>query len=337
MGFFYPSNNVYMGGKIQNIDRKYEKGKNIMYESPLLSPTTDFIFKRIFGNEEGKVGLISLLNAILNGDPVVKDLKFLNTEPPKDELYTKASRLDVEVTTDNDTVVNVEMQCVDTGDLDSRSITYASKLVGQYTEQSAIYDDPKVISIWIVKDKLTHGTIAKRLHPIEDAVMYYRPTTLNGEYKELFDKMRVIFVQLSKFKEKRIAEEVSKIMQEWAQFFIDKPENVHSNDKGMEKAKYIWNKVSGDKVVKDQIKAIEKYEMDKRSELTIAMREGEKKGIEKGLKEGEKKGREKGLKEGEKKKEKELALNMKSKGFTNDMIADCLNISIDELNILLGI
>ena len=51
----------------------------MMYESPLLSPTTDFIFKRIFGNEEGKVGLISLLNAILNGDPVVRYVKFLNT------------------------------------------------------------------------------------------------------------------------------------------------------------------------------------------------------------------------------------------------------------------
>ena len=68
-----------------------------MEEFSLLKPTTDFIFKRIFGNEEGKVALISLLNAILNGDPIVKDVKFLNIEIPKEEIYSKASRLDVEV------------------------------------------------------------------------------------------------------------------------------------------------------------------------------------------------------------------------------------------------
>ena len=50
-------------------------------------------------------------------------------------------------------------------------------------------------------------------------------------------------------------------MKNWVQFFIDRPENIQSNDKGMTKDKYIWTKVAGDKVVKDQIKAIEKYDL----------------------------------------------------------------------------
>ena len=61
------------------------------------------------------------------------------------------------------------------------------------------------------------------------------------------------------------------------------------------------------------------FEMDKKSELTIAMR--------KGLKEGEKKGLEKG--------QKEIALNIKKQGLDNDFIAKCLNISIEKLNKLL--
>ena len=49
----------------------------------VINPTTDFVFKRIFGTEDGKICLISLLNAIFNGNPVVTSVKFLNAEPQK--------------------------------------------------------------------------------------------------------------------------------------------------------------------------------------------------------------------------------------------------------------
>ena len=282
-----------------------------MEEFSLLKPTTDFIFKRIFGNEEGKVALISLLNAILNGNPVVKDLTFLNSEPPKDDFYSKASRLDVEVVTDNGTIVNVEIQCVDTGDLDTRAIVYASKLVGQYTTQGKSYKEPKVISIWIVRDKIRHEPIASRISPIEDALVCLRPNKSDKQYAELFDKMRIIFVLLSKFKEEKILEETNKIMRDWAQFFYD-PSKVENKDEGMKEAQYIWTKVSGDDGVKARIRAIERYEMDKGSELVEARKEGEKR------------------------KMKELAINMKNQGFEDKVIAKCLNISIDELNKLIN-
>ena len=41
--------------------------------------TEDFAFKRIFGREDSKRSLMSLLNAILDGNPVIKDLTILNT------------------------------------------------------------------------------------------------------------------------------------------------------------------------------------------------------------------------------------------------------------------
>ena len=298
-----------------------------MEEFSLLKPTTDFIFKRIFGNEEGKTALISLLNAILNGDPIVKDVKFLNIEIPKEEIYSKASRLDVEVVTDNETIVNVEIQCVDTGDLDDRAITYESQLIGQYTRQGTNYKEPKVISIWIIRDPIRHGPMAERNCPIENASVYLEENIWCKQSKRLSNKFRIIFVQLSKFRNKELNEKLyeplSKIMIDWARFFIDRPENIISSDRGMKEAQYIWTKVSGDKAVKAQIKAIEKYEMDKKSEIATALEEGEKKGIEKGLMEG---------KQAE---QKQIALNMKKQGFENEVIAKCLNISINELNKLL--
>ena len=329
-----------------------------MEEFSLLKPTTDFIFKRIFGNEEGKVALISLLNAILNGNPIVKDIKFLNTEVPKDEIYSKASRLDVEVTTDNGTIVNVEIQCVDTGDLDDRAITYESQLIGQYTRQGTNYKEPKVISIWIIRDPIQHGPMSERNCPIEKASVYLEENTWCKQSKRLSTKFRIIFVQLSRFKDEKLLNTLSKLMRDWAKFFED-PSKVDNKDGGMKEAQCIWTKVSGDKAVKAQIKAIEKYEMDKKSEMTNARNEGKeegliegkkegliegkkegliegkKEGLIEGKKEGLIEGKKEGLIEGEKKKMKELALNMKNQGFENEVIAKCLNISIDELNKLM--
>ena len=72
-----------------------------------ITPTNDLIFKRIFGNEKGKVSLISLLNAILKDNLIVKDVKFLNTEIQNEDYESKGSRLDIEVETDIGTIVNV--------------------------------------------------------------------------------------------------------------------------------------------------------------------------------------------------------------------------------------
>jgi hypothetical protein len=66
--------------KLQN-ERKYAK------------PTVDFIFKRVFGSEQGKPALISLLNAILNFEIVSVTLE--NPELTKDALLEKGARLDV--------------------------------------------------------------------------------------------------------------------------------------------------------------------------------------------------------------------------------------------------
>ena len=50
-------------------------------------PTVDYIFKRVFGTEENKSCLISLLNSML---PIkIKGLKFENTELPKEAKAEK--------------------------------------------------------------------------------------------------------------------------------------------------------------------------------------------------------------------------------------------------------
>ena len=323
------------------------------YEERRLKPTNDFVFKTIFGQEDSKICLISLLNAILDGNPVIKDVTILNPDLPRYDQLAKESRLDIAAQTDDSTIVNIEIQCVDTGDLDSRAIVYASQLVSQHTKRGTSYDNPKVISIWIVRDQIKHGPMANRMCPVEEELVCLTPNLFDEGYEKSIDKMKIIFIQLYKFKdnkllrEKKLMGKIGKMMRDWVQFFLD-PSKVSNKDEGMKEAQYIWMKVSGDDEVKAKIRAIEKYEMDKGSELATARKqgliEGEKKGMEKGLIKGKKEGLIEGKKEGliEGKKEgliegkiseqKQIALNMKNQGLDDNFIAKCLNISIDELN-----
>ena len=299
------------------------------YEKRELKPTNDFVFKTIFGQEDSKICLISLLNAILDGNPVIKDVTILNPDLPRYDQLAKDSRLDIAAQTDDGTIVNVEIQCVDTGDLESRSIVYASKLITKYTLAGQSYTTPQVIGIWIIRDKIIHGPMANRHHPIEEVLTFLKPNASDNYYTQFDDKMRIIFVHLSRFKDGKLLKTFNEILQNWV-VFLSKPENIKYNneDEAVKKAQYKWLKIAGDEKLKNELIERENYAMDSASALSTARNDGRKQG----LIEGEKKG----LMEGKQAEQKQIALNMKNQGFENEVIAKCLNISIDEMNILIN-
>lgn len=73
----------------------------------LLSPRVDFVFKKIFGNEQHPNILISFLNAVLNQKDVITSVKILNTDIDKDHVEDKYSRLDIKATTNNKEHINI--------------------------------------------------------------------------------------------------------------------------------------------------------------------------------------------------------------------------------------
>lgn len=277
-------------------------------------PTSDFAFKHIFGREEGKISLLSLLNAILDGKPSIKDVKILNTETKIEDPDKKASRLDIEAVTDNGIIINVEIQCRVTADLYNRAVVYTSDLLSNNIKKGKAYNFPNVISIWIIKDKINYGNIKKRIAPIEDIIMCMQPTAWGDNYAPFVDQLRIIWIQLAKFKNKELMNNINELLRNWIQFF-EKPEEIKSNDKGITKAKNEWEKITSDAQMKAQRRAREKYERDRYSELYCA--------------------REEGIKEGKIEEKKQIALNMKSQCLDDEFISKCLNISINELQKLL--
>ncbi|MFW5493011.1 MAG: PD-(D/E)XK nuclease family transposase, partial [Prevotella sp.] len=53
-----------------------------------INPYTDFGFKKLFGTPLNKDLLISFLNSLFNGEQVIRDVKYLNSENVGD-IYTE--------------------------------------------------------------------------------------------------------------------------------------------------------------------------------------------------------------------------------------------------------
>ena len=94
-----------------------------------LDISTDYIFKLVFGTEENKDVLISLLNAIFKGHPKVKSLQLMNSEISKILKNNKTIRLDVRADIGNQNYVDIEIQVRNTGEIIDRGVQYMCNMM----------------------------------------------------------------------------------------------------------------------------------------------------------------------------------------------------------------
>lgn len=94
----------------------------------LLDPKMDFIFKKIFGSEENKDILISFLNSTIKGNDEIIEVYLNNTDIEKEFINDKFSRLDIKATTNNNEVINIEIQLKNEYNMTQRTLYYWSKL-----------------------------------------------------------------------------------------------------------------------------------------------------------------------------------------------------------------
>ena len=100
-----------------------------------VDPRIDIIFKKLFGVEENKELLISLINSVVSEEDQVRDVTILNPHNPQNFKGDKLSILDVKAEGHNGERFNIEIQMTDTADYDKRALYYWAKL---YTEQLAV-------------------------------------------------------------------------------------------------------------------------------------------------------------------------------------------------------
>ena len=95
-------------------------------EERYISLLTDFGFKRIFGTDLNKDLLINFLNSLFNGEEVIKDLKYLNSENVGDVFTERKAIFDVYCENEQGEKFIVEMQNAYQTFFKDRSLFYST-------------------------------------------------------------------------------------------------------------------------------------------------------------------------------------------------------------------
>ena len=281
-------------------------------KSDKVKPTNDYVFKLIFGDEKDKDILISFLNALFkeyNFLPHIEDIEIKNSETNKKYDIEKQGRLDIKARIKDNTYI--EMQTKDYSDIMDRSVYYCSKLISEHTVKGASYKYPRVIAIWIIKDYLVQDNPHyHRSNPIEVCQCFTMPGVIDKEYVKTTNKVTIIYIYLSKFKEGLYNKDIDN----WLKF-IDNQNNYDMYDDSLKKASGKLLYLKKDKETISVLDSQEDKERDNAAKIACAKDEGIKQGEIKGLKQGK----------------EEMAKNMLKEGLDMNLIAKISGLTIEEI------
>lgn len=160
--------------------------------SKFINPFTDVGFKRIFGQEINKDLLIDFLNALLDGERRVKDIKFLNKELLPIFENDRSLIYDIYCTDENDEQFIVEMQNKEHVNFRERAVYYLSQAISRQGEKGVNwkFDLKAVYGVFFLNFRMTD--LPHKLRT--DIVLADRDT-----HEQFSDKMRYIFIELPMF------------------------------------------------------------------------------------------------------------------------------------------
>jgi predicted transposase/invertase (TIGR01784 family) len=227
----------------------------------------DVAFRKIFGNENKKVILISFLNAVLDleGQNRIREVTLLNPFQLPRIAGEKSSIIDVRATDQKGSTFIVEMQVAEPAGFDKRVLYYTSK---DYAGQINSGDDYPLLRpvyfIGILNFDYFLGEYYLSSHTIIDEA-----TGENG-----FRDLKFRFIELKKFNKK--THELNSIIDKWT-FFIKNAEDLevmpdNVDDEGLkeayeEAAQHNWSREAYDAYIYSGIR-----EQDEKGRVELAER-----------------------------------------------------------------
>lgn len=158
-----------------------------------INPRVDFAFKKLFGSEENKDLLISLINAIVSKKEQVVDVELKNPYNLADYRAGKMSILDIKAKDQNDSWYNIEMQISEDLNFDKRAMYYWAKLVTEQLSEGKMFKElEKTVSISILDFNFVPGET-------EFHNLYKIINTTSGEDDGLHDIFELHYIELRKF------------------------------------------------------------------------------------------------------------------------------------------
>jgi predicted transposase/invertase (TIGR01784 family) len=301
-----------------------------------ISPRIDIAFKKIFGVEENKDLLISLINSIVSEADQVSEIKLLNPYNPQNFKNDKLSVLDIKAEGIDGKMFNIEIQISDEADYDKRALYYWAKL---YTEQLKAAEGYANLSKAIGIHILNFVSIpeVEKYHNVfhitekESGLLYFKDLELHTiELKK--------FSSNDKEKLSDIIARVKNTLDMWAAFLTrhhlleanNLPKEL--NDPDLKKAITVLDVMNFNKEERGEYEDHVKWFMIEANTL----KKSEAKGREAGIIEGEAIGIEKGKAEGKAEGVSEVARRMLSNGIDIESVSKMTGLELKELRALLG-
>ena len=300
--------------------------------------TSDYVFKRIFGQEENKDALKDFLESIL--DVEIKNIEINNPEIPKNYYDSKFGILDLKATLNNEIVVDVEIQMKNEHNMEQRMPYYLASNYANSLKEGEMYIESKksiVISILnfnYYKRNSYHSVAKMKFEEAKEEerveIGYEKEDIYASEYLEMH------IIELPKFRKKK--PEIHTKLEQWLWLFIGSEGQVEKASKVNKEIERINKKLASMSLSDEERNNYEfrlKAIRDEADAIDFAIKKGLAKGIEqgveRGIKQGIKQGIRQGIEQGQEQKIKEIVKEMLKNDFTIEQIKNITKLSEEEI------
>ena len=281
----------------------------------IMLPTVDFCFRELMQNSKVRQGFIA---ALLGKDPEeIRETTILPTSTRQEYEDDKLGILDVAVSLQDGTKLDLEMQVLNFAYWTNRILFYLSKMYTGQLKKGDSYDNLK---------KCIHVSVLDFIHFPEDKRCYHKISFCDVKTGIPYtDLMELHILELRKLPEKARNEEG---VIRWMRFFNGKKkedfEEMAKTDQYMAEAFSELEKLSADERKRLEYEAREKAVRDYNSLMGGELRRG----LERGIEEGKKQGLEQGIEQGR----RALVIHMLENGMSPEDIMRVAGVSEEEIN-----
>ena len=288
-----------------------------------VTPQNDVVFKMIFADPKHERVLLHFLNSAIESKSPITKVKVLNSEITSEHISQKGSRLDIQAETDNNELIDIEMQVGIDHHMIGRTLFYWSRLFAGELKVSDHYGKlRRTISINILNFKLF----------LKDERYWRKCHITDDENKEIVtDLLELQFVELNKLK--KFTKESPLTF--WIEFFrnpySEQCKELYKFVPELKEASDIFEAAKADpekrRLIQEREDAVRNYNNAISVAVEEGRAEGEKIGIEKGIEQG--KAEERAKAEAEKYAEKiETAKRLLSIGLSVEQIASATGLPV---------
>ena len=296
-----------------------------------LNPRVDFAFKKLFGCEENKDCLISLINAIVSEEDRIVDIILLNPYNAKEHREDKLSILDIKAKDTRGQYYNIEMQIAAEAHYNQRALYYWSKQYASQLKEGGMYKDlKKTISISVLNfnyfdNEEDYHHVFHLLHA--------------KSHKRYFEDLELHFIELERFDRELMP--VKTALDRWSKFLTKAYEYGKNNipaelgeDPAVKKAIVALERLYLDEtermVYEDQLKWLR----DQMSRVEQVRVESLEEGLAQGLVQGIEKGLAQGMEKGSLQKSKAVARSLLKAGMPVKQVAQHTGLTIEAIEAL---